>query len=339
MESKMLNRIKTTFFLLLITPLLSQCVQTQDINTLDLRIRNLDNRLVKMSNTNQGGSIEEIQKKQAEMAEAIDQLSMDLLQIKGQLDESSHHLRSSKEEIDRSKSTIGLKIDELSEQIILLADQLNQATERINVLQEDTAETMNQAKAAEEKAATAEMTAQRAIKQQKTAAPAKNKQTKPEPKQIVAEQTKQKAGEKQKTTPKPKIQKKSPAASAKGPGKEIYDKGYSLFREKKFNDAYRTFADYIEKFPKGNMVPNARFWLGDCYYNQNEYELAILEYQKVIADFPSHPKAPAALLKQGLAFEKLKDSETARIVYKKLLADYSKSEQSGTAKKQLDSLK
>ena len=67
------------------------------------------------------------------------------------------------------------------------------------------------------------------------------------------------------------------------------------------------------------MAPNARFWLGDCYYSQQEFELSILEYQKVIADYPNHAKAPAALLKQGLAFEKLKDNETAKIVYKKVL--------------------
>ena len=85
------------------------------------------------------------------------------------------------------------------------------------------------------------------------------------------------------------------------------------------------------------MAPNSRFWLGDCYYNQQEYELAILEYQKVIADYPTDGKAPAALLKQGLAFEKLKDNETAKVVYDKLLKGYPKSDQVETAKKRIES--
>ena len=112
-----------------------------------------------------------------------------------------------------------------------------------------------------------------------------------------------------------------------------------MFRSGKLNEAYQVFNDYIEKYPGGKMAPNARFWLGDCYYNQQEYELAILEYQKVIADYPTHSKAPAALLKQGLAFEKLKDKETAKIVYGKLLEDYPKSEQVTTARKRIETLK
>jgi tol-pal system protein YbgF len=87
------------------------------------------------------------------------------------------------------------------------------------------------------------------------------------------------------------------------------------------------------------MAANARFWLGDSLYNQNEFELAILEYQKVIADFPSSPKAPAALLKQGLSFEKLNEKATAGIVYNKLLNEYSGSEQATTARQRLDSLR
>ena len=82
-------------------------------------------------------------------------------------------------------------------------------------------------------------------------------------------------------------------------------------------------------------MPNAIFWSGDCLYNQKEYEMAILEYQKVVADYPKAPKAPAALLKQALAFEKLGDSQTAEIIYQKIVSEYPKSDQAKTARQRL----
>ena len=87
------------------------------------------------------------------------------------------------------------------------------------------------------------------------------------------------------------------------------------------------------------MVANAQFWMGECLFKQNEFELAILDYQKVIVDYPRHTKAPAALLKQGMAFEKLKDAETAKIVYQKILDSYPKSDQANPAQKRLESIK
>ena len=126
--------------------------------------------------------------------------------------------------------------------------------------------------------------------------------------------------------------------TAGDPAKRLYDSGMAAFAAKKFQDAYGAFTNYIEKYPKGKLIANARFWLGDSLYSQKEYELAILEYQKVIADYPKHDKAPAALLKQGLAFEKLKDTETAKLVYYKLDDDYPGSKEAAAGKKRLQKL-
>jgi len=120
---------------------------------------------------------------------------------------------------------------------------------------------------------------------------------------------------------------------------KLYDEGLADFNTKKFKEAHTVFNHYLEKFPKGTLAANARFWLGDSLYNQQDYELAILEYQKVIADYPQSGKCPAALLKQGMAFEQLKDIETAKLVYLKLGADYKNSDEAAVAQKRLESLK
>ena len=132
---------------------------------------------------------------------------------------------------------------------------------------------------------------------------------------------------------------KTAAAAAKAPAKSLYDAGMADFKAGKYREAYLKFSTYLEKNPKSELAGNARFWLGDCLYRQNEFALAILEYQKVIDDYRNHPKKPAALLKQGLAFEKLADKKTAKIVYLKLLKLYPGRPEAETAQKRLNAIR
>jgi TolA-binding protein len=78
--------------------------------------------------------------------------------------------------------------------------------------------------------------------------------------------------------------------------------------------------------------------MGESLYNQGEYDLAILDYQKVISNHNKDALTPSALLKQGMAFEKLTDNETAKIIYKKLLNDHPASSEASQAKDRLKKL-
>ena len=348
---------------LLFSPLLVQCVPTgADITNLDLRVRNLDNRVVKMhqdvadvvEKTSRNHEIEAVQQKQAEMSSSLDRLNMEFLQIKGQLEESSHFYQSSKETTKQLDNSYNKRVNDLAEQIMLLADQMNKTASDIDVVKKSSEDAQLQIQAAEIRAKEIEAKAAAAISEaEKKAAEAiaQAEEARKESEKITKipviepEQVKSRYKDGKKIEPvttevaKVEPQETTPEleTAANGPGKEIYDQALVLFRAGKYNQAYRVFTDYIEQNPTGKMAPNARFWLGDCYYNQQEYELAILEYQKVIADFTKHPKAPAALLKQGLAFEKLKDKATAAIVYRKLMEEYPKSEQFTAAKKRIES--
>jgi tol-pal system protein YbgF len=342
-------RVKPRHILLFLlsTPLFMQCVPTgQDITNLDLRIRNLDNQMLKMekktATLTANNPIELLQQKQAEMGDTLDRLNIEFLQIKGQLEESSHFYRNNKEENQKFQEGLNARFDDLSEQIMLLADQMNQTSANLSTVQKNSQTALAQAKMAEEKTKEIEKAAadsiaeanQRALAAEAAAAEAARKAySKPE---ITPEQTKVKYKDGKKLEAKVEPQEEQ---SELGPGKEIYDRALTLFRNSQFNEAYRAFTEYIEQYPNGKMAPNARFWLGDCYYSQQEYELAILEYQKVLADYSKDVKAPAALLKQGLAFEKLKDNDTAKIVYNKLLAEYPNSEQVESAKNRIGALR
>ena len=116
---------------------------------------------------------------------------------------------------------------------------------------------------------------------------------------------------------------------------DLYQQALDLIKQKKYQDAKKTLRTYIEKHPHGKRVANAYFWMGECEYNLQRFEEAILEYQKVISGYTKSNKVPDSLLKQGMAFAKLGDKESAKIVFNKLIKKYPKSPQVRIAKKKL----
>ena len=120
---------------------------------------------------------------------------------------------------------------------------------------------------------------------------------------------------------------------------DLYQQALDLIKQKKYKDAKKTLRTYIEKHPHGKRVANAYFWMGECEYNLQRFEEAILEYQKVISRYPKSNKVPDSLLKQGIAFAKLGDNESAKIVLNKLIKKYPKSPQVSVAKKKIARLK
>jgi tol-pal system protein YbgF len=365
---KFIIRHRSLIFCLLISPFLMQCIATQqDLKSLELRLRTVNNKMRNLdknyedlheetTNRANKNTVEDLQKNQANTANSIDELNIQLLQVKGQLEENSHYYRKLQEEaldyrdnlstrfhdlhdgmenLRLAQDDLAVKINNLEKRIQDNSEQIRGVSDELN--REKTARAAEAADRAR-KAANAAANAAKAAEEAKARAAAKAR----------------KAGEEQSASGEPKIiepaaskkdveptakaaTKSSGSAAAQDPAKELYDSGISAFTAKKFKEAYAAFTNYIEKYPAGDLKANARFWLADSLYAQKEYELAILEYQKVIADYPKHEKAPAALLKQGLAFEMLNDKDTAKLVYYKLVDDYPVSKEAATGRKKLES--
>ena len=367
---KYLFKQRSLILCLLLSPFLVQCIATQqDLKSMELRLRTVNNKLVNMergfdyleeettSRANKN-TVEALQKHQASTVNDIDELKTGLLQVKGQIEENSHHYRKLQEDavdyrdslssrfhdlndgienLRSSQEELGARIDDLSKQISANETRLQQLTTELSGQKE--AKATAAAKKARKAAEAAARAAQDA-KKARTKAAEKARKARAEaasaagPRTISPNNVKKNIGTTTTTKSAQQGDKK-----AGDPAKELYDSGMAAFAAKKFQDAYASFTNYIEKYPTGELIANARFWLGDSLYGQGEYELAILEYQKVIADYPKHSKAPAALLKQGLAFEKLKDTETAKLVYYKLGDDYPDSKEAAAGKKRLQTFK
>jgi len=130
----------------------------------------------------------------------------------------------------------------------------------------------------------------------------------------------------------------TPEKAVASSGSDSFSKGMSEFKGKNYKSAYKSFEQSLTADPNGAQVGKTLYYMGESLYNQGEYDLAILDYQKVISNHSKDSHASSALLKQGMAFEKLTDNETAKIIYKKLLSDYPGSSEAAQAKERLNKL-
>jgi tol-pal system protein YbgF len=118
-----------------------------------------------------------------------------------------------------------------------------------------------------------------------------------------------------------------------------YSLAYKDFKSARYEDARRGFQKYLEKNPNTDLSDNAQFWIGETYYLENNYEKAILEYEKVIKNFPDGDRVPHALLKQGLSFLKLGDEDSGKLLLQQVVKDYPATGQAKIAKAKLKELK
>ena len=72
------------------------------------------------------------------------------------------------------------------------------------------------------------------------------------------------------------------------------------------------FQDYLKYYKDTDRASNAQFYIGECYYSQQNYKQAIDAYDSCIEKYPTGNKAAAAQLKKGFALISL-DQKTAGI--------------------------
>ncbi|MBI4654836.1 MAG: tol-pal system protein YbgF [Nitrospirae bacterium] len=117
--------------------------------------------------------------------------------------------------------------------------------------------------------------------------------------------------------------------------KDVYMEAYETHKSGKFSEAREKFLSLLKNYPENEYSDNARFWIGESYYIEKNYEDAIIAYEELLKKNREGKKASAAMLKQGLAFYELKDEKTGKIILEKLINKFPDSEEVELAKKKL----
>ncbi|MBN2466677.1 MAG: tol-pal system protein YbgF [Deltaproteobacteria bacterium] len=119
---------------------------------------------------------------------------------------------------------------------------------------------------------------------------------------------------------------------------EVYADAFRIYKDGDFQKARDAFAAFLKQFPDTEYSDNAQFWVGECFYKERKYEQAILAYEDVIQKYPKGNKVPDAFLKQGLCFKTLGDTISSRILLQKVIDTYPTSPQADIARKELTNL-
>lgn len=115
----------------------------------------------------------------------------------------------------------------------------------------------------------------------------------------------------------------------------LYRQAYSLYENKKLFEAQEKFDKFVKANPQHDYADNAIYWMGEIYYDQKEYILAITEFKRVLKDYPNSNKTADAWLKIGLAYERLDDPKKAQLAYKSISTQYPYSSAANLANERL----
>lgn len=151
------------------------------------------------------------------------------------------------------------------------------------------------------------------------------------------------ATEKAVTEPAPKkptskvVIKKAAVSPKRSPERE-YEKALAAHTQHRYDEALALFKGFLQDYPEHHLADNAQYWIGEIYYDIENYPNAILAFKEVVTHYGDENKAPDALLKIGYAYLALDDPSNARIFLKRVIKNYPFSEAETKARAKLKEL-
>lgn len=138
--------------------------------------------------------------------------------------------------------------------------------------------------------------------------------------------------------PVPGVEPAGPAGAPAGPGPEqMYELSLQQFRRGSFATARLGFREFLRLFPTHENAPDALFFIGETFAQENPDSAAAV-YDQVVKTYAKSPRAPSALYKRGLAAEQRGDIALARTFYARVVAGYPRSAEANLARDKLQRL-
>lgn len=134
------------------------------------------------------------------------------------------------------------------------------------------------------------------------------------------------------------VGKKSVILKAEKDDKTLYQESFQQMQNKDYQLAILGFNLILQKYPDSDLADNAQYWIGECYYAQGNYPVAIQEFNKVSKNFSISDKSADAILKIGYSLMKLSRKEEAVKLFHRVISSYPKTNSALLAEKKLKEL-
>lgn len=135
------------------------------------------------------------------------------------------------------------------------------------------------------------------------------------------------------------VPRRAPAPPPSSEPEENYARAIRVLREERsFARARGLLEAFIERHPTHELADDAQYWIGQSYFQEKNFERAILAFNKVQVDYANGDKAPEALLLEALSFLSLGDQASARELLGRVIGKYPDSGAASAARERLESL-
>lgn len=126
--------------------------------------------------------------------------------------------------------------------------------------------------------------------------------------------------------------------TAISPEKSLYEESLSEYKAGNYLKAIEGFKTFIDRYPDSDLADNSQFWIGECHMSRGQFEKAILAYQEVIQKYGKGNKVPNAMLRQAMAFDELDDKTSTKLLLQKVVKQYPDSSEADIAREKLKGL-
>lgn len=93
--------------------------------------------------------------------------------------------------------------------------------------------------------------------------------------------------------------------------KDEFDLGYGSIQRKDYALAEDTFREFMRKYPRDRLAPDAQYWLGESLFQRQRYRDAADAFLAVSTKYETAARAPDALLRLGQSLAAMGEKETA----------------------------
>ena len=119
----------------------------------------------------------------------------------------------------------------------------------------------------------------------------------------------------------------------------VYDQAYTLYHQGRYLDAETAFQRFLQSHAATELADNASYWIGESRYGRGDLRGALQAFRETIERYPRGNKIPDALLKAAQCYESLGETENARAAYDELVARFGDSAAAGVARARREQLR
>jgi outer membrane protein assembly factor BamD len=116
-----------------------------------------------------------------------------------------------------------------------------------------------------------------------------------------------------------------PGPTAILPAEELYQIGEGELAKRRYEDARKNFRRIVERHPNSAYAPRARFLIGEAFYREAEFDLAVREFETFMAFYPRHQIADLVQYRLAMSYyDQIKPIEQDQTLAAKALDQFRK---------------